>query len=403
MTEFNDSELVVPTAYQPRFDEACQIDRDTTVNFIKHTHITDPVCDAIVEELEERGLGRKSARIFSHVLDSDSDHKEDAEHNVPPILREFIESVKVAPDWVAYHDLLPGYRMFHRNSQFLLASTLTASLIEGFSTNMSKVFFLTGRWRDQGVRRLNQNIRFTISLFLPGSMQSYGEGWQLALRTRLIHSKIRYLIDNSDEWDYEAWGAPIHATHLTIASIAFSLRTFQHAKKLGAVYTQEEEESYIQLWRYAGYLLGIPETVLFKNSSEANNFFNLAAILEPPPDWESIASANAVVHSTPMIFGITDRKARLEHVEFIYRLSRALLGDEVADELRYPKYSTRGLLLRARFQQGLVRLIQIFYPNYDPKSKFVEFLEILPILSVYDEGILYKMPDHLYSEETSNW
>ena len=54
------------------------------------------------------------------------------------------------PDWVNQSDFRPGVRMFHRNSPVVLASMLAGTLVEGFSTNISKSFFITGRLRDQG-------------------------------------------------------------------------------------------------------------------------------------------------------------------------------------------------------------------------------------------------------------
>lgn len=400
-----EADLTIPTDYLEGFDKALAINPDLAHNYIRHANLMDTECDAVVEDLIRLGLQHKNHQILSFVLNPNSSHKDDAANDVPPLLREFIESVKTSSslDWVSEENFLPGRKMFYRNSEYLLATTLVASLIEGFSTNMSRAFFLTGRWRDQGVRRLKQNIRFTVELFLPKSLEPFGEGWQLALRTRIIHSRMRKLIAQSGEWDHEAWGPPIHASHMALASTAFSLRTVIHSKKLGARYTNDELESYIQLWRYAGYLLGVPETILFTNAKEAEQFFDIGATCEPPPSWESIASANSVIHSTPLLFGITERSERLMYAEFIYSLSRAIIGNEFSDLLKYPKTSGRGLIAKAKIHNMFTRIVQTIYPKYKPESKLINFLDILPIISIDEDGISYKLPDKVYSEETCDW
>ena len=66
---------------------------------------------------------------------------------------------KLHTEWLDYAAFAPAVRMFHRNSGVVLAAFVAGVLIEGFTTNIAKSFFITGRVRDQGVRRLGQNNR----------------------------------------------------------------------------------------------------------------------------------------------------------------------------------------------------------------------------------------------------
>ena len=89
--------------------------------------------------------------------------------------------------------------MFHRNSSVILATFVSGVLIEGFTTNIVKSFHITGRVREQGVRRLGQNIRHMIEIFLPGGMYRDGDGWKLSIRIRIIHARIRRLLSNAED------------------------------------------------------------------------------------------------------------------------------------------------------------------------------------------------------------
>ena len=86
----------------------------------------------------------------------------------------------------------------------ILAAFVPGVLIEGFTTNIAKSFFITGRVRDQGVRRLGQNNRHMLEIFLPGGQYRQGDGWKLSVRISLVHARIRHLLNNSEEWDNEA-------------------------------------------------------------------------------------------------------------------------------------------------------------------------------------------------------
>ena len=66
------------------------------------------------------------------------------------------------------------------------------------------------------------------------------------------------------------------------------------------------------------------------------------------PD-ESIIMANALINSAPLVAGVTDPPARRAMVEReIYPVSRALVGDEVADRLRFPQ--NRKIAILAQFK-----------------------------------------------------
>ena len=95
------------------------------------------------------------------------------------------------PDWVDFDSFLPGIRMFHRNSHLILGAFVGGTLVEGFATNISKAFFVSGRLRDQGVRRLRQNNRHMIEIFMPNGLSRDGDGWKLSVRIRLVHAQLR--------------------------------------------------------------------------------------------------------------------------------------------------------------------------------------------------------------------
>ena len=318
-------------------------------------------------------------------------------------MHAFIEDLEAVPDWVDYGDFAGGIRAFHRDSGACLAAMLGGVLVEGFSTTISRSFFITGRLRDQGVRRLRQNNRHMIEILMPGGLETRGDGWRLSVRIRLVHAKVRHLFDRFDEWDSAAWGVPLSAAHLGFAITAFSARMLQQMKSLGATYDESERDSFMTVWRYSGYLMGIPETILFRDFEDALELFRIGRLCEPDPGMESVVLANSLVNSAPVVAGITDPAARRKLAKYIFVVSRAMIGDELADDLGYPPSRTLGVLPWFRMQRRYHHFMRKRLPRLSRETNFSAFNTLLDVSALQEFGIDYKLPDHVHAEESRRW
>ena len=389
----------IPTDYSAGYEEARKIAPEMASNYIAHTLIGDPVAEAMTADLTE--LGRiKSGQLIRTAMENPGD---EALRDAPASVRTFFEEVDTAPDWVDYSAFAPGVRMFHRNSGVILAAFVAGVLIEGFTTNIAKSFFITGRVRDQGARRLGQNNRHMMEIFLPGGLYRHGDGWKLSVRIRIIHARVRYLLNNSGEWNTEEWGAPMSAAHLGYAISAFSARLLKHMKTLGAAYNDVERESFMAVWRYSGHLMGIPKTILFRNEEEALKQYDIGLICEPDAPTESVVMAHSLGNSAPLIAGMTAPPERQKLARYVYKISRGLIGQETARRLMYPPHSSLGAVPWFRFQQRYGNILGKLLPGTSQNSNFTKFTSLLET-SVFDkEGIRYQLPDHVYAEESSKW
>ena len=386
----------IPSDYIEGYEQARLVDQRLADLYVEHTTVGDPEADALVEELAPLGQ-RESGRLLHAAMDEDYAALRDA----PKSLLDFFENCATPPPWVDFAAFAPGVRMFHRNSRLVLGGMVGGTLVEGFCTNIAKSFFITGRLRDQGVRRLQQNNRHMVEIFIPGGLGRGGDGWKLSVRIRLIHATVRRLLRRSDEWDEAAWGTPISAAHLAYALSAFSARLLRHLKGLGAKFDSEERAGFMEVWRYSGYLMGIPESILYADEEDALRIFDVGGLCEPPIQMESIALANSLVNSAPLIAGITEPHARRKLAHYVYRVSRALIRPPLANQLKYPRYPTPGVLWWFRMEDRYDRYMsKIFKDRARRNNKLTGLFDV----SVFDEeGITYNMPDHVYAEESSKY
>ena len=237
-----------------------------------------------------------------------------------------------------------------------------------------------------------------MEIFYPLGLQRENDGWKLSTRIRFVHSRIRCLLAKSKVWEHETWGSPVSAAHLGFALSVFSMRLLEYSKAVGAQFTKEEEKSVLDIWRYSGYLMGIPEAILYASAEDAKKIYKISYLMEPPPDKDSIAVANLLITSIPKIANIEDEKECNRLVHLAYTLSRALIGNRLANGFNFPMTSTLGTLFMYRMRQRAMRLLS---DTQSVRSKnFTQLLEI----SVYDErGLSYKMPNHVYSSQSDQW
>lgn len=389
----------MPTDYLTGYPKASALDPETTSNYVAHTVIGDPLADAMMDDLA--GLpGHERTLLFQAVM---QDRDQAALAGAPPSVHAFFEDAESVPAWVDFDAFTPGIRMFHRNSKLILGAFVGGTLVEGFATNISKSFFITGRVRDQGVRRLRQNIRHMVEIFMPDGLMRDSDGWKLSVRIRLIHAQVRRLLNHSDDWEAEAWGTPISAAHVGYAITAFSARLLAHMKSLGASYNDEERESFMAIWRYSGLLMGIPESILFHDEEDALHLYRIGGTCEPQPDFMSIAMANSLINSAPLVVGIDDPAERRDLAKYVFTVSRTLIGNELADQLKYPPTPTIGVLTVFRFQERYKDLKARLNPKKSENASFSKFVSLLEAMMLEETGISYRLPEHVYAERDRKW
>ena len=162
---------------------------------------------------------------------------------------------------------------------------------------------------------------------------------------------------------------------------------------------EEEKKSFMLAWRYTGHLIGIPESLLCCTEEEALEMYEVFTMCEPPPDMETVAIVNTLLHAAPAVGGMGPKESE-KFVRQVYGISRALIGNELADKLQFPKQNTFAILLRFAFEQ---RVLQPLWGKLF-KSHFMSTFETMTTLSHYEkEGISYVLPDHPNSELSQDW
>ena len=398
----------VPTAYRESYGKARAVDAALAASYIRHTTIADPAADTVMEALAPFGASDANRFIKAGMHQDDETLAQ-----APEILRHFFDTFSEAPEWFEPRALDPGRRAFHQYSDIFVPAFFVCT-VHNASTLVAKAFYATGRvMSDFGLRRIRQNVRHFVEIMLPGALEARGDGWKLSVRIRLVHARVRRLIRESGNWDAAVYGTPISAAHMAFAAANFSAGMLYQVQRLGARMDAATRNGFMQAWRYASYLAGTPESFLFDGDYEKTlEFRRVAALCEPPPGEESIVIANALVHALPGIIGTMNPGARQSmrtHVRddretmtnHVYRITRALLGDELSDRLRFPPQRTLGFLPAVRSYRRAHGVLHRLAPDLARKWRGGNLGFLLEASML--EDLRYDLPDHLDATKATPW
>ena len=391
--------MKVPSLYAPGYEKARTIDPELAAEYVTQMWAGDPLVDAVDADL--RSLDRRES---TRLIQAAFEQRDNVLRDAPRSLQDFIHEVATVPPWYDRATAAHGCRVFLRNSEQFLAAFAAGSIVEGFSTRISKSFAITGRMIDDGVRRLKQNLRHLLDIFLPRGVEPSGDGWKLTLRIRLVHARARALIGGSDEWDHDAWGSPVSAAHVALATAAFSARLLQFAEMLGArINSDEDREAFMAVWTYDGWVMGVPDELIRHSQAEWLRLYEVGSMCEPPPDIDAIALANCIINSAPVVIGMTEPRERADYARYAYRISRELIGDERADQLNFPPGNRFPTLPWLRAQEHLKRRLGKFLPLMRTTRRRRSFTHLLGLTDLGEAGISYRLPDHVRSDASSRW
>ncbi len=283
--EGNGKELLDWSGWQPSLDD-----------FEKFSHLyyqVDYLADQVVRDTYLKlPYNEASALIQKYSKNEISEN-----HDAPDSLKKLFLQMQKVPAWFDPDLANQGASFCMRSGTNALIVLRDFTLMGGYDfAYLNKPLIFTGALKKGAVKRLKDTLEFWIHVTRENGVQLYSEAYQLIVRTRLMHSYARLTIKKKvPQWDFEKWGEPINHWDMIATYTGFSLVTMQGLKKLGVKISEEEELGVYHLWKYIGYLLGIPEEYLPDNRQQAVAQLYLWSALQPAGDEDSALLAKALL------------------------------------------------------------------------------------------------------------
>lgn len=309
--------------------------------FAPYFYHVDEIGDEVVKDVYlTKKFSEGSKEIEGYIRNGVSENDD-----VPESVKKLFSQTQHIPKWLDYDLLKSGAELCMRSNLDSLISLRDYCLIGGYDyAYLNKPLIATEALKKGAVKRLSETLDFWVNATRYNALEIHAKGYEFAIKTRLIHSYARLSIKKHyKEWDTENWGEPINSWDMMATYIGFSLVFLHSLKKLGNIFSVEEEKGLFHLWKYVGYLLGIPENLLPDDKKQATEYFYLWTSVQPPADKDSALLAHSLLNESlenPILkFKFQRKNLRYLHICCTW----FLLDNDVCRRLHIPDVSNRKL------------------------------------------------------------
>jgi hypothetical protein len=292
--------------------------------------VGDPEPDRIIAELARDGQIEAVNETLRHLI-----------HNSQPIpptlpdnLKTWLHDMNQLPAWVERERIERAAAFFVEHGMAITLLLSTSGLVGCYAAQRGvKVLTFTYRLGQNPYHRIAETGQFVLSALAPGGLFENGSGLLAALKVRLMHAAIRYLIGQSGRWNSDELGLPINQEDLLGTLMVFSYGIIWGLRELGSSVSDEEAEDYLYAWRVIGTILGIDPTVMPVNSAECHQLALIIAQRQHGPSVEGVEMTRALLkmHADLIPGTIFDG--------IVPALIRKTIGDQLADWLEIPRSS----------------------------------------------------------------
>lgn len=370
--------------------------KPTFENFEKFAHLyyqVDELGDKVVKETYQKLPYSEASALVHHY----SRNKISENSEAPESLKKMFLQMQEIPYWFDENLANTGARFCMRSGTNALIILRDFTLMGGYDfAYLNKPLIFTGALKKGAVKRLKDTLEFWVHVTRENTLKINSEAYQLIVRTRLMHSYARLTIKKKIEnWDYENWGEPINSWDMIATYTGFSLVTMQGLKKLGVKISEEEEKGVFHLWKYIGYLLGIPEEFLPENKQQAVEQLYLWSSIQNKGDDDSAQLAKALLDEnlTNTIYKFQFQRKLLLNLH--QSMNWFLLDREINERLQIPKVGIASVFPKLIIQAN--NLSQSVY-NLNNPLKYQKLVEIgnKQQMKVLDDYIKHTPKDFHY-------
>ncbi len=348
--------------------------------FSKYFYHVDEIGDEVVKDVYFKKTYSEASREIESYIRNGISHKDE----VPESVKKLFLQTQTLPDWLDLNLLKKGSELCTRCNLDSLISLRDYCLIGGYDyAYLNKPLIVTEALKKGAVKRLSETLDFWVNVTRYDALEIHKKGYEFAIKTRLIHSYARLSIKKHyKNWDTENWGKPINSWDMMATYIGFSLVFLHSLYKLGNTFSEEEEKGHFHLWKYVGYLLGIPEDLLPNDKKQATEYFYLWTSIQPSSDKDSVLLAHSLLNES-LENPILKYKFQRTNLRYLHICCTwYLLGDDVCKRLQIPNvpfkkgFPVTKKILNKIYDSTVSREARIKKGNKDQMQVLEDYLSI---------------------------
>ncbi|PZQ24490.1 MAG: hypothetical protein DI569_01320 [Sphingopyxis macrogoltabida] len=357
----------------------------------------DDVAQAVIGDIAK--LKGQGWAMVDEALEKGIDQVPDA----PPSMVAMFREAEHVPDWVDYDQLRRGSIAYWRAGPILSFVLLVSALGSSLTYRSTRPLVFTGRLEEKTPTRARETSRWLLSATKPDEMRKGRHGYKLTVKLRLIHAAVSVACKNSKRWNWDDWGYPIcHADNMNAIGYVFTQTMIDPLIRSGYKVSKQEREDIYALFRYIGYLLGVPDDVNIIDEDDSRARNEIYYELTPGPDEPCrvmleglLATVNGSgednVDALPWIVRKTMPPERLRML--MIGMMRYWCGDKVADGFDLPQSHWRYALPMLKPFIKLSELKRSVFGADDEKAALKTIATLEANLARDDESELVPVED----------
>jgi hypothetical protein len=300
----------------------------------------DQLADEVVRETYLKLGYQQTELLLNTIFESGIDAVPEA----PECLKKLFREVTTVPEWLDWEKVEQGSAFCRRSGPFGLIVLRNYCLMGGYeSAAINKPLIFTGALKKGDAKRIAETTEFWVAITNKNALKENENGFKHAVKVRLLHAYARVSVRQVPEWNNQAWGEPLNQWDMIATNLGFSLVFMEGLKNLGLKPRKNEIEGLFHLWKYVGFLLGIPPQFLSDTEEQAIAELYKWTITQPPADDDTKALAQALMNEPYNVsFPKYNWQKRLVlNVHLAY--NHFFLGKRSCYEMGLPKSSLRFL------------------------------------------------------------
>lgn len=298
---------ICPQAVQPNIQEYQNIQ----TALMTGDRQMDPVIDWVMEN------PKKNRQAFETALFQGLDALKQRE----PVLENFFHHIEQKPTWLSDEKLTHAIEFTHRLGDthgFVLRDL--ALMLGYLYPGLNQPLIMTGALSKPGNLRLAETTKWWLDVTEPRGLERFSKGFTSTIYVRFIHAMIRLQLQKMGKWNSKIWGIPINQFDMALTNTAFSHVVLLGIRTLGIFPTQQDTDSFLHLWHYLGWLMGVDETWLGETESHGWRLLYWLKYTHPQADESSIALASNLANE-PFARNYPHNKEVQQHVAYKQHLS----------------------------------------------------------------------------------
>lgn len=294
----------------------------------------DPLADAAIAWM--RQVGRTAAWPW---MEKGLHEGPDALPDEAGALKAFLAQGWQLPSWVDWRRVRRGAQVMQGTGEHGLMVLRDAGLMAGYQAGaINQTLLKTGALERGAHKRIAETTTWWLACTEDDGLQPGQPGHRLTLHVRLMHALVRDQLSRSPEWDAAWLGLPINQVDMQATYLAFSAVHLLGLRLTGMLFSQEDADAVMHLWRVMGWLVGVEEGLMCDDEATGRVLMYRNLVTQAPPDETSALLGRALMNEPlqrayPIAAGLRGRLDRERHLSLV----SWFLGPEGLRNLGLPK------------------------------------------------------------------